>query len=286
MNKSDDWKELFDRGDHVRLALWAREQGAFSAARSIRVLADDEVRLYGGTREAARLSSRGESKDPEKPTCLVVTPKEDSSEEEFQQLVERARGEHPGVELAGFGGTAESSEFDRVVVIVGRADQNFEEEKEWLAEAQAFQKAKMTLVVVYTPEVRAAALEKAARACAKGPRVESVVALPLGAGDRIPLPGLTTAGNIDMAVVSALRYLLPREVKVRASWAALGWKVAQLALIYGADELAGWTAAETRVYTGRVRAAARVESEEVESGIVEAGCTRIPWDLRYAGVNS
>jgi len=67
---------------------------------------------------------------------------------------------------------------------------------------------------------------------------------------------------------------------LRASWAALGWKGAQLALLYGANELAGWTAAETSVYTGRVRAAARVESDEVLRGIEEARCQFAPWSER------
>ena len=78
-------------------------------------------------------------------------------------------------------------------------------------------------------------------------------------------------------VVSVLRHFLPAEVRVRASWAALGWKVAQMALIHGADELAGWSVAESVAYSTRVRAAARVETDEVKCGVEEAGKVWAPW---------
>jgi 2-iminoacetate synthase ThiH len=78
-------------------------------------------------------------------------------------------------------------------------------------------------------------------------------------------------------VVSVLRHFLPAEVRVRASWAALGWKVAQMALVHGADELAGWSVAESVAYSARVRAAARVETDEVKCGVEEAGKVWSPW---------
>ena len=248
------------------------------------MLADDEVRLYGGATEAARLSSRGKVKEPQNPLSVVVTPEADQTDEEFEKLFQSAVAEFPAAEAAGFGG--KSLPFHRLVVAVGKAGESFEEESGWLKELDSSSTAKVTLVLVYTPDVKAESIEQAAKACGKASGLESVVALPAGAGDRIPLPGLTTSGNTDMAVISALRYLLPSEVRVRASWAALGWKVAQMALTYGADELAGWTAAETRVYTGRVRAAARVEVDETEAGVAEAGCVRLAWNAECAGVNS
>jgi 2-iminoacetate synthase ThiH len=138
-------------------------------------------------------------------------------------------------------------------------------------------KAPLTAVLVYAPELTAQALEQAVEALGKVQRLVSVVPLPAGAGDRIPLPGLTTGGTTDVMAISALRILLPAETRVRASWAALGWKVAQVALAYGADEIAGWTAAETLAYTGRVRAASRVERQELNEGLEEARCRDAGW---------
>ena len=48
-------------------------------------------------------------------------------------------------------------------------------------------------------------------------------------------------------------------------------------LAYGADEIAGWTAAESLAYTGRVRAASRVERQELNEGLEEARCTNAGW---------
>ena len=129
----------------------------------------------------------------------------------------------------------------------------------------------------YSPDVSPEALESACQAAAQIPGLRSVVPLPLAAGDRIPLEGATTSGPTDVMVVSVLRHFLPAEVRVRASWAALGWKVAQMALIHGADELAGWSVAESVAYSTRVRAAARVETDEVKCGVEEAGKVWAPW---------
>lgn len=111
------------------------------------------------------------------------------------------------------------------------------------------------------------------RECA---RLATVVPLPAGVGDLILVRGATTDGDLDVAVLAAARLVLPK-VHVRSSWAALGWKLAQVGLIFGADEVAGWGVEEQLAYTGRLRPASRVERDEVEAGIREAN--RLPLEM-------
>lgn len=280
------WQETFRKQDQIRLALAVRERGAFAAGHSVRVLADDRVVLLGGAREAARLSKRP-TKEPQTPHCVILTPESEQSAGDYAAELAKARKSYPQAELAGFGPQGfvdHEGHLDRVVLKLGTASvDGFEEDPEWKNQAVS-QDVRLTLVLVYSPDVSPESLEQAVEACRSVSNLTSVVALPLGAGDRIPLKGLTTAGTTDAMVLSALRLLLPSQVWLRASWAALGWKVAQLCLAYGANELAGWTAAETAVYTGRVRAAARVEDDEVECGLAEVGCPRVDWNQAVLGV--
>ncbi len=99
----------------------------------------------------------------------------------------------------------------------------------------------------------------------------SCVLLPAGVGDQVLSPA-TTWGSRDVALLSAARLLLRGHV--RASWGALGWKLAQASIAFGTDELAGWGLEEHLTYGGRFRPAAQVSHEEAEAGILEAG--RIP----------
>jgi len=287
MSEKTGWEQLFRQGDHIRLALAVRESGAFTG-REIRALADDRICLLGGAREAARLSKRPAKKDELEPHCVVVTPVEGQSRADYLSTLSAAREEFPQCELAGFGPAGwsdENSHLDRLVLKLGEAGDGFQEESGW-KERLGESAAPKTLVLVYSPAVTAGAIHRAAELASQVESLCSVVALPKGAGDRIPLPGLTTSGATDQMVVSALRLLLPSHIRVRASWAALGWKVAQLSLLYGADELAGWTAAETAVYTGRVRAAARVEEDEVLCGLEEADFQARPWREKAVGATS
>lgn len=110
----------------------------------------------------------------------------------------------------------------------------------------------------------------------------AVSPLPAAVGDRVLVPGATTDGTDDAAVLAACRLVLPK-VHVRSSWAALGWKVAQVCLAFGADTLSGWGAEEQLVYSSRTRPASTVDREEVEQGIREAGfepveVSRCDWD--------
>jgi hypothetical protein len=279
MNHSQTWQELFSRQDHIRLALLVRTLENFDN-RPVRALADDRVLLLGGAQEQARLSKRPSKRSDALPECVIVTPEAESEPQSFQAILQQTRDSNQGAELAGFGplgwGDTEGL-LDRLVVRLGQAGKTFTPDSNWRSTVLQTNSRGITLVFVYTPDVTAEAISGVVRQTEGLEKLKSVVALPLGAGDRIPLPGLTTSGSTDVMVLSALRHLLPQQVRVRASWAALGWKVAQLALLYGADELAGWTAAEAAVYSGRVRAAARVENEELECGLNEAGVVRVPW---------
>ena len=271
------WQELFQEQRHARLgSLVGRQE-------QVRSLADDELLLLGAASEAARLSGRAKTTPEASPRMVILTPEsKESTAEDFARLVAETRELHPDAELAGFGpATVEVSQrfqgLDRGVILGGRLAGTFEAGSDLELVGQA---GPVTAVLVYAPEVTANALEQAATALKGLPNLVGVVPLPAGAGDRIPLPGLTTAGSTDLMVISVLRLLLPQTVRVRVSWAALGWKVAQVGLAYGADEIAGWTAAESLAYTGRVRAASRVERKELNEGLEEACCHDLGWTLQ------
>ena len=265
MTKDDNWKELFRNHRHLLLALKLRSE---QPAQIIPCLGDEQVVLMGAAAGGARHSKR-------KPTeheilSVVVTPEAEMSSQELEALIAEARSDHPQAEISGYGPVP--SLFDTVGVLLGQAG------REFVAEAGPAPSGRPVVAALhYSPDVSPEALESACQAAAEIPGLRSVVPLPLAAGDRIPLEGATTSGPTDVMVVSVLRHFLPADVRVRASWAALGWKVAQMALIHGADELAGWSVAESVAYSARVRAAARVETEEVKCGVEEAGKVWAPW---------
>lgn len=282
-----DWKNLFLQQRGTELTLLARRLGKLSGP-PLRALADDEIVLTGGALAAARASDKG--CEPERPVCVVVTPENGELPEEFDQRLAEVRRQYPGAEVAGFGPKGWSargeSTLDRHVVKLGVAADSFQKDDAWERRLLDCPGTPLTVVLVYSPSVTPQALEQAVAQVADWQRVGTVACLPLGAGDRIPLPGVTTSGPLDMTVLSTVRMLIPGEVRVRASWAALGWKVAQLAPLYGADELMGWSAAECLAYTGRVRAAARVEKAELEAGLAEAGVARCNWVGEKVGTHS
>ncbi len=260
-----DWKELFRNHRHLLLSLQLRSE---QPAQVIRCLGDEQVALVGGAAGGARRSKR-------KPTeheilSVVVTPEADMGADDLEALIAEARSDYPKAEISGYGPV--QSAFDVVGILLGQAGRDFK------AAAEPSTSGKPVIAaLLYGPEVQPEALESACRAAAAIPGLRSIVPLPLAAGDRIPLEGATTSGPTDVMVISVLRHFLPAEVRVRASWAALGWKVAQMALIHGADELAGWSVAESVAYSARVRAAARVETDEVKCGVEEAGKIWAPW---------
>lgn len=273
------WQELFAQHRHALLGVRAKAKTVATRG-LVMSLADDEVVLTGQAGDAARLSKRVNQPDLTQPRSVIVTPWPD-----FEAMKDSLRQQFPEAELAGFGPTEQpfSTRFnglDRGVFLAGRLGQDFRPCAD-VAQSKACELGiPLTATLSYSPEVTCQALADAADQLSGVPGLVTVVPLPAGAGDRIPLPGLTTAGTTDVMVISALRILLPIGVKVRASWAALGWKVAQGALAYGADEIAGWSAAETLAYSGRVRAAARVERDELDLGLEEAGKRDAGWWTR------
>lgn len=269
------WQDLFRDHRHALLGQQAR-----SVRNSrVRSLSDEETLLVGGASEAARLADRPKASGP--PRAVMLTPDGlQATLESFRAQLHELRAAHPEVEVAGFGPLSASAKerfegLDRGVFNLGRAGVTFEAASDGVELERL--SMPLTAVLIYTPEVTPEAVQAAADAALGIPGLVSLVPLPAGAGDRIPLPGLTTGGSADALVISALRLLLPGTVRVRASWAALGWKVAQVMLAYGADEIAGWTAAESLAYTGRVRAASRVERQELNEGLEEARCTNTGW---------
>ena len=205
---------------------------------------------------------------------VVLTPEKNQTRADFEALVLETREEYPQAELSGHAGAGGEELFDSLGIKLGLAEEDFQAEPQDLPYGKP-----LVGVLNYSPDVQPDALVQACLRAKEIPGLRTVVPLPLGAGDRIPLQGFTTSGTTDAMVISVLRHHLPPEIRVRASWAALGWKVAQLTLVYGADELAGWSAAESLVYGPRVRAAARVELDEVELGVEEAMREFSPWFL-------
>lgn len=284
MSESVSWEEFFSRREATKLALLARRLGRFQGPK-LRALADDEILLEGSAALAARVSSK--SKLSQSPECIVLTAATGERPDDFDKKLRELRELYPQAELAGFGpadwSPGKDVTLDRYVFRLGTVGENFEVEKDWDKRVALSHARETTAVLLYGPSVSSEALVQAVSTLIGIEGLSAVVPLPLGAGDRIPLKGMTTSGNLDMTMVAALCLLLPSHVRVRASWAVMGWKVAQLGPVYGASELMGWSAAETLAYTGRVRSAARVESAELEAGLKEGGISRCSWSESKVG---
>lgn len=125
-----------------------------------------------------------------------------------------------------------------------------------------------------SPEALAARLDRLRRAENLG----TVVWLPAHPGDRLYLPDQTTDGTADAVLLAVTRLALGPRVRVRASWAAYGWRLAQVALTFGADEVAGWGLEEELSWGRALEPAAVVSREEAEAGIAEA--LREPVEVR------
>ncbi|MFA5505355.1 MAG: hypothetical protein WC314_12450 [Vulcanimicrobiota bacterium] len=264
---NNNWKEHFQHHRHLQLALELRGDRPL---RPVRCLGDEQVLLLGGASSGAR-ESRRKPKEHEI-LSIVVTP---DGRSDVQELLAEARADYPRAEASGSG----SESLDVQAVYLGLAAEKFSGE-----EIEIIAGLPLLATFKYSPEVQPEALLAVCEIAADIAELQGIVPLPLGAGDRIPLPGATTSGPLDMMVISVLRHFLPAPIRVRASWAALGWKVAQMGLLYGADELAGWSAAESVAYSSRVRSAGRVETPEVEQGVEEAGREWAPWLAKEGAV--
>jgi 2-iminoacetate synthase ThiH len=121
---------------------------------------------------------------------------------------------------------------------------------------------------VYGPHPDPADLEKRVRALVGA---DQIVPLPRAVGDLVVIPGATTDGTCDIEVLSRCRALAQPKQRVRASWGALGFKLAQSSLVFGSDALAGWGLEEQLAYSGRMRPADLIGWDEARAGVVEAG---------------
>ena len=87
-----------------------------------------------------------------------------------------------------------------------------------------------------------------------------------------------TDGLLDARLMAVSRLVLPPTVRLRASWAAFGWKMAQFLLTCGADEVAGWGLEEARSWGSTLRPSCVVGRHEARAGVVEAA--REPVEVR------
>ncbi len=87
-----------------------------------------------------------------------------------------------------------------------------------------------------------------------------------------------TDGLLDARLLAVSRLVLPAGVRVRASWAAFGWKMAQFLLACGADEVAGWGLEEERAWGGALALPCPVGAREARAGVAEA--SRQPVEVR------
>jgi len=126
-------------------------------------------------------------------------------------------------------------------------------------------------VFLYGPEHSWQQVEDRVGQMSQARNLLQVVPLPRAVGDLVVIPGATTDGTQDIELLARCRRMLPSGVRVRASWAALGWKMAQSSLAFGCDALAGWGMEEQLAYSGRMRPADLVGEDEVLAGLREAG---------------
>lgn len=247
-------RRLFEQGRILELGqLAAQKRGAKRAG----YLADDRVSHY--FEEA-----------PEEPGIRVHFLPDDEAEERLKDFKER----YPQTLVHGLsverlqGREADSwgaLGLDSLTLDTGPLDRPTPQWEE-VARAQI----PMVASFVYGPQADYEALEARLEKLSGFASIRSVVALPASVGDRILLPGATTDGTHDMKVLSLCRLLLDK-AHVRISWGVLGWKVAQVGLAFGGDELCGWGTEERLAFSHRVRPAARVETDELLAGLAEAG---------------
>lgn len=249
-----EMRQLFENGSVLELgALAARVR----SRRRVGYLADDQVTLYF-------------DETPTELRPLVhFYPSSDPTEHLARLKAESPESWVHGLSIQALGGREpedwKHQGLDSFSLDTGALDQ---ENPEWESVAEA--DIPMVASFIYGPGTTYEALEERLRRLAGYPSVRTVVALPSSVGDRILLPGATTDGTDDMKILSLCRLLLPKH-HVRISWGVLGWKVAQVGMAFGGDEIGGWGVEERVAYSHRLRPAATVGTEEVLAGLSEAG---------------
>ncbi len=128
----------------------------------------------------------------------------------------------------------------------------------------------LVVSATYGPETSGEALVALLGSLRTMPSLRCLVLLPGRPGGRSLGPG-DTDGVLDARLVALARLALPRRVRVRSSWAAFGWKMAQFLLACGADEVAGGGLEENLAWGRGFEPAAVVSAEQARAGIREAG---------------
>jgi hypothetical protein len=146
---------------------------------------------------------------------------------------------------------------------------------DWLA----FKDWEMPMVAsfIYTPNSSESQIDERVQLLSQFKRIESVVVLPVGLGDRVIVNALTTEGGFDAEIQAWTQIAIhkhwktPQKPRVRSSWGSVGWKMAQPTLAFGCNELAGWGIEEVVTYGPKSRPHSWIGEEEVIQGILEAG---------------
>lgn len=201
-------------------------------------------------------------------------PRKNDSLEQARELLKEARLQYPEASVHGlspgwWSRHGELLDVDSLCWFTGElGDDNSPASKGW----QKFAELDLPKVacLVYGPEHTPAQLEARLQAIAAAPKVTQLVALPRSVGDLVVIPGATTDGTWDVEMLARCRAALPPSIRVRASWGALGYKMAQSALAFGCDGLAGWGLEEHLAYSGRMRPADVVGWDQAREGLEEA----------------
>lgn len=101
-------------------------------------------------------------------------------------------------------------------------------------------------------------------------KLQAILPLPIGLGDRVLVTSLTTEGSFDAAVTAWTQMAAQQQVPVGASWGSLGWKMAQPLIAFGCNRLTGWGIEETIAYGPKARPNSWIGQEEVQLGIAES----------------
>lgn len=204
-------------------------------------------------------------------------PRKDQSVEEVLEELKELRARHPQARLHGFspgwlarhpGALPRLREagLDSLCWFTGDLSEGGPAAAGW-QECADLPIAKIACFV-YGPEHGLPQVEERVRQLAGA---EQIVPLPRAVGDLVVIPGATTEGPRDIEVLSRTRALAAVEQRVRASWGALGFKLAQSSLAFGPDALAGWGIEEQLAYSGRMRPADLIGWDEAWAGAREAG---------------
>lgn len=243
----------------------------FSLGRAARARAHAEVWLRADGAVHLLPQSPDWGKLPREVTEVHYHPSKGQTIEQVREEIAQVRQQYPGARLHGLSpgwlernGSELLELFDSFCLFTGELGAPPHPAAQGWRKFSELPNAVATLV--YGPEH---SLEQLQERLKHLENVGQVVPLPRAVGDLVMVSGATTDGTWDIEVLSRCRALLPARVRVRASWGALGFKLAQASLAFGADALAGWGLEEQLAYSGRMRPAELVGWEEARAGLRE-----------------